>query len=219
MRRPTKFYEQRKKNIVCLFSDIRNYTNSTKNIDNFLDRSAIPNIKLITSITDKNNGISRLIGDLVLAYFDDESFEKNITQSFLSATSICIENNAYNIDLSDDLRINRFVILTSGEAIVGNIGSLDHSREITAMGPCVNFTERLDRITKHSSFQAIVPFDSIVMDLEMAESIQKSFEDVPVEYFDIATRNLFIQNYEEIEKIAFIDVIKWMKSKKSDLKE
>ena len=66
----------KKKNIVCLFSDIRNYTNSTKNIDNFLDRSAIPNIKLITSITDKNNGISRLIGDLVLAYFDDESFEK-----------------------------------------------------------------------------------------------------------------------------------------------
>ena len=54
----------KKKNIVCLFSDIRNYTNSTKNIDNFLDRSAIPNIKLITSITDKNNGISRLIGDL-----------------------------------------------------------------------------------------------------------------------------------------------------------
>ena len=82
----------------------------------------------------------------------------------------------------------------------------------------MNFTERLDRITKHSSFQAIVPFDSIVMDLEMAESIQKSFEDVPVEYFDIATRNLVIQNYEEIEKIAFIDVIKWMKSKKSDLK-
>ena len=48
----------RNKFISCLFTDIRNFTNSSNDLDQYLSGSAIPNIKLITSITDKNGGIS-----------------------------------------------------------------------------------------------------------------------------------------------------------------
>ena len=82
----------RNKMISCLFTDIRNFTNSSKDLDKYLSRAAIPNIKLITSIADRNGGISRVIGDLVLAYYDDYDEDKNIQDSFSAAVSICIEN-------------------------------------------------------------------------------------------------------------------------------
>ena len=209
----------RNKFISCLFTDIRNFTNSSNDLDQYLSGSAIPNIKLITSITDKNGGISRVIGDLVLAYYDDFDEEKNVQDSFVSAVSICIENHNFNERVSKETQIDRYVILTSGESIVGNIGSLEHSREITSLGPCVNLTERIDRVTKEKIFQDIVPFNSIVMDPEHAEFVSKHYRTAPIEYIEFKDKNLKVQNFSHITKLAFIDVVKWRTENISELQE
>ena len=40
--------------------------------------------------------VFQVIGDLVLAYYDDFDEEKNVQDSFVSAVSICIENYNFN---------------------------------------------------------------------------------------------------------------------------
>ena len=209
----------RQKKICCLFTDIRDFTDSSKDIEKYLRDVAIPNIKIMTHQADERGGVTRVIGDLILSYYDFSSLSDNLTKSFSSAVAICVQNHLFNKNTTNAKNVNRFVILSIGDAMVGNIGSLEHSREITALGPCVNLTERIDRLTKEKSFQNIVAFNSIVMTEKYAEELAKEVKDIPFKTLEIASIGLSVKNFNDISNLVYIDVVEWFESSEHQVRK
>lgn len=133
--------------VACLFSDIRGYTQESKDIDAFVRESVIPEVKACTDAIEDLQGIPRKIGDLIFAYFDDESLDRNLLGSVAAGISVSRLNQDMNATANTRL-IKRYVLISCGEAVVGNLGGLDSSIEITALGSPVNFLSRLDEVTK-----------------------------------------------------------------------
>ncbi len=140
--------EPQHKPVACLFSDIREFTkHSNDDIDGFVSKSVIPEVKACSDAIEAFGGVPRKIGDLVFAYFDSEDQSKNILSAVLASFNI----SRLNQDMNETylaVNINRYILVSAGNAIVGNVGGLDSSIEITALGPPVNFLSRLDDATK-----------------------------------------------------------------------
>jgi len=139
-----------KKNIACLFSDIRGYTQGSKNLDDYIGDLVLPNIKACTHAVEVHGGIPRKIGDLVFAYYDDDDQVANVLNSILSGFEISALNENQNAG-TESGEVRRYILISVGEAIVGNIGGFDSSVEITALGSPVNFLARVDELTKDKS--------------------------------------------------------------------
>lgn len=141
----------RKVEIACLFSDIRGFTEGSKDLDAFISESVLPNLKACTDAVESNGGIPRKIGDLMFAYFDYASVHLNLLRAVLSGLDIARINSDLNSTNANagHTGIERYILISVGEAIVGNIGGFDSSVEITALGSPVNFLSRLDEATKH----------------------------------------------------------------------
>lgn len=183
------------KEISCLFSDIRGYTQHSKNTE-ILESQILPMIRESSTIIEDNNGIPRKIGDLIFSYFDEDSILDNIQNCFRAALVMAVKNNL------DAQLIQRSIILTYGSAVVGNIGGAGSAIEITAMGPPSNECARLDEfIKKNSLFSNKIIFSPsffeklvIINDLEfqtykLAESeIVRDFNQIrEIHYIDFAT--------------------------------
>jgi class 3 adenylate cyclase len=152
----------RRTQVACLFSDIRGYTQASKELVAFVDRSVLPEMKACSDKVEDHQGIPRKVGDLIFAYFDDESESTNILRAVAAGMDISRLNHDMNATRSES-HIRRYILISSGEAIVGNLGGLDSSIEITALGPPVNFLSRLDDLTKHPAMiQLLNPGDLIV---------------------------------------------------------
>ncbi len=137
----------KKQHIACLFSDIRGYTQGSKNLDDYIGELVLPNIKACTHAVEAHGGIPRKIGDLVFAYYDDSNQIKNVINSLMSGFEISDLNEDQNAG-TELGEIRRYILISIGEAIVGNIGGFDSSVEITALGSPVNFLARVDELTK-----------------------------------------------------------------------
>ena len=125
----------RHREIACLFSDIRGFTRSTEGKgDVFLDEGVIPNVKECTYAVERSGGIPRKIGDLLFAYFDQPNPQDNLVRCFKAAVDVIQVNTEFNEARPNQEPINRYVLITSGEAVVGNLGGFDSSIEITALG-------------------------------------------------------------------------------------
>jgi len=138
----------RTRQVACLFSDIRGFTEQSKDIDAFVRHSVIPEVKACTDAIEGYRGIPRKIGDLIFAYFDDELLTRNLLGCVAAGISVSRLNHDMNATANSKL-IKRYVLVSCGEALVGNLGGLDSSIEITALGNPVNFLSRLDEVTKH----------------------------------------------------------------------
>src|SRR5262249_43308259 len=124
--------------VACLYSDIRRFTQQSKDLSGFLLRSALPNIRYCTDVVESCGGIPRLIGDLIFAYFDGENPEASLLAAMRAGFSLVEINEELNRAATSGFEVHRFVVLSYGEAMVGNIGAQYGSREITALGPPVN---------------------------------------------------------------------------------
>ena len=137
----------KKQNIACLFSDIRGFTEASKDLDSYIGELVLPNIKACTHAVENNGGIPRKIGDLIFAYYDDRDQKRNVLRSILSGFDIATLNAEQNASTKKG-EVKRFILISIGEAIVGNVGGFDSSVEITALGSPVNFLARVDELTK-----------------------------------------------------------------------
>jgi class 3 adenylate cyclase len=137
----------RKCDIACLFSDIRGFTQGSKHLDSFVNESVLPEVKLCADAVENRSGIPRKIGDLIFAYFDASSIHLNLLRAAISGIEIARVNEAMNATAAQ-MQIKRYILISSGESMVGNFGGLDTSVEITALGSPVNFLSRLDELTK-----------------------------------------------------------------------
>lgn len=137
----------RKVDVACLFSDIRGFTENSKSLDEFVGQSVLPEVKACSELIEKHAGIPRKIGDLIFAYFDDSRIEQNLLSAIASGIEISRLNQDMNAT-SSSIAIKRYVLISCGEALVGNVGGLDSSIEITALGSPVNYLSRIDELTK-----------------------------------------------------------------------
>ncbi len=186
--------------VSCLFSDIRGFTQGSKSLESFVSESVIPEVRACSDAIEANNGIPRKIGDLVFAYFDAERLAVNVANSLLAGLEIAKINEAMNATVSKE-KINRYILIASGEAIVGNVGGVDSSVEITALGSPVNFLSRLDDATKLPAFESILtPGDLIACERTMSE-ISTCSTTPDIREVDLNLLGVSIRDFPEVKRV------------------
>ncbi len=193
---------QKNVKIAALFSDIRGFTQGSKKSD-YLSSAAIPNMKMVTELAEKNNGISRQIGDLVFSYFDDDNFSRNIRDAFQAAAEILDMNERLNFAAPIDLKVIRYVLLDCGQALVGNIGGINSAREVTAMGSCINRLSRIDLVTKERKVADILGENAILMSEEYGLIVEKIFPSLTFSRIHLPDLELSIKDFPEVKQLIY----------------
>lgn len=186
----------KKVNIVCLFSDIRGFTQGSKNLDSFVEKSALPEIKACSEAIENFEGIPRKIGDLVFAYFDDSEMRLNIVRAVLSGLTISRLNRDLN-ETSALESVDRYILISSGEAIVGNVGGVDSSVEITALGTSVNYLARLDEASKHPGLVGQLQSGDVVLSESAATVLIDAGVEVDLRLISLAEYGVEIRDFPD----------------------
>lgn len=187
--------------VACLYSDIRGFTKGSNDLHGYVSQAMLPNVKVSTELVEKHNGIPRKIGDLIFAYYDYSDLNRNITNSILSAASISRFNMEMNESLPANQKINRYILLSCGEAIVGNLSSYKSAIEITAIGSPVNILSRIDELTKHEGLRGHLEHGDILMTSTFAEILLATRPDVTLTKLDLKGLSLSIRDFEETHSI------------------
>lgn len=189
--------------ISCLYSDIRSYTQLSKD-ENFVKDSVFPDTHEAIAIVEEYSGVPRTIGDLVFAYFDDSRIELNVVRTILAANEIKEATELRNKEKPLEQKINRFLIMTVGRAYVGNIGGSGSAREITALGSCVNKSARMDEFTKLEKVKNIISMDGILLD-QYAYFILADFVDAKyLKKINLSDIKCYIRDFEDEDSIWFL---------------
>ena len=195
----------KQKEISCIFSDIRGFTHGTKNTEGFLENGVLPNVRACTSVIENNHGIPRKVGDLVFAYFDHDNRYINLLRCLKAGSQLIKTNSKFN-DNTDSVSIQRHVLISSGEAVVGNLGGLDSSIEITALGSPVNFLARLDELAKEPLLEEYLSKQFLIISKASKLLIDKMELPIPMEELDLALNDLSIRDFPEENGLWLIPV-------------
>ncbi|HVJ64305.1 MAG TPA: hypothetical protein VM901_03520 [Bdellovibrionota bacterium] len=193
--------------VACMYSDIRGYTELSKNSVNFMANKIIPNIRRCTEIVEINRGVSKLVGDLVFAYFDDDP-ELSILRSAVCAYEIY----AYNTDLNtvDGYpEIRRHMIISFGEVLLGNVGGVENAREITVMGSPPNLLSRIDQLTKHPQLRTVLSPTMMILSRGAASMLEQVLEGrVKFEKIELSKYDAKIRDFPEETEIYVFEMHK-----------
>lgn len=192
--------------VACIFSDIRGFTQQSKDLSGFVINGALPNIQISTNLVEKHSGIPRLVGDLIFSYFDFESPEFNLVAAMRCAFSLVNANEEWNVTATETTRVRRFVLLSFGEAIVGNIGGSQSAREITALGSCVNLLARIDTQTKDKKLAPYLAQNSVIVTSDAAAVAQTCFPDLQMEHIDLVSIGVTIRDFSEEKSLWLVPV-------------
>lgn len=187
--------------VACLYSDIRGFTKGSNDLSGYVSKAMLPNVKVSTELVEKHNGIPRKIGDLIFAYYDSHDLNRNIVNSILSGASISRFNSEMNESLPQAQKINRYILLSCGEAIVGNLSSYESAIEITAIGAPVNILSRIDELTKHEALRELLEHGDILMTQAFAEILMSARPSVDLKILNLKRLNLSIRDFEETHSI------------------
>lgn len=187
----------RKKQVACLFSDIRGFTEQSKDLEAFIRESVIPEVRSCTDAVEDFRGIPRKIGDLIFAYFDDEFADRNLLDCVAAGMTVSKLNHDMNAT-ANSKQIRRYVLISCGEALVGNLGGFDSSIEITALGSPVNFLSRLDEITKSISISSLLSPGDLVVSEQASRDLFDLAPDIVQERIDLAARGVKIRDFEDV---------------------
>lgn len=215
-RRLTDFIQEKRMNVIqaidevlrpkqtkvaCLFSDIRGFTKSSEDLKGWVSEAMYPNVKASTLAVERFKGIPRKVGDLLFAYFDYEEIEESIQMALKSAVEISKINAQLNSTLSDDLKIKRYILLSYGDAIVGNLSGYDVSIEITAIGRPVNYLSRIDEATKSENLRNILESGDIILSEEFHSAALTLFPKLKFIELDLNKLNVKIRDFENSHKL------------------
>ncbi len=198
----------RKQQITCLFSDIRGFTKNVGDLDGYVSQSLLPNLKSSTAAVERFHGIPRKIGDLLLSYYDQDNQPENLVNVVRSAVEISFINKEMNDDLPQDIKIKRYILISSGEAIVGNLSGYDSNIEISAIGKPINLLSRIDELTKNKTLQDNLSDAEIILTPEMVEPLKNIFPGIEIITLPIESLNLKIRDFESIGDLYILPVSK-----------
>src|SRR4030095_14168321 len=185
--------------IACLFTDIRGFTKGTKQSDSFIFDGVIPNVGTCSGLIEKHRGIPRKVGDLLFAYFDDRSIYTNLIRCLLAAADIVDANLRFN--RNNEQQIRRFVLVSTGSAVVGNLGGYDSSIEITALVSPVNLLSRIDELTKTARFRDYSTENDIVLCPNTATLLQRLELYWNIKRLGVAELGTVIRDFEEVDSV------------------
>ena len=190
----------KKTEVACLFSDIRGYTQGSKDLDSYINKGVLPNVKACTDAIETNNGIPKKVGDRIFSYFDDNRNNINLLRCVRAGLQVA----RLNMDMNETKRhvqINRYILISVGEAVVGNLGGFDSSVEITALGSPVNFLSRLDDITKAPAMQSKIQSSDIVMCSDSKNLLSKMGLDLNFCEIDLDKEGISVRDFPEVKYI------------------
>ena len=189
------------RHIACLFTDIRGFTQGTKNSESFIRDGVIPNVRTCGGLIEKHRGIPRKVGDLLFAYFDDLSVYSNLVRCLLAAIDIVDANERFNQERQPDSRIRRFVLVATGNAIVGNLGGFDSSIEITALGTPVNLLSRIDELTKNPLFKQHASDSDLILCSNTASLLNRLGLTWHLERLSLSDLGTTIRDFGEMDSV------------------
>ncbi len=138
-----------KKNITILFSDIRNFTSQCEQLapEKIVEYLNIYFTDMVEVIFDHGGTVNKFVGDMIVAIFGAPS---PLVDSEQKAIHTAIEMQK-RLQATSNLWIrknfNTGIGISSGDVVVGNIGSPQHM-DYTAIGDEVNVASRLQSIAK-----------------------------------------------------------------------
>ncbi len=194
--------------ITCLFSDVRGFTKGVGDLRGYVSQSLLPNLKASTMAVERFHGISRKIGDLIFAYYDSENQDENIINVVKSAVEMSNINNEMNQQLPKEFMVRRFILISGGDAVVGNLSGYDSTIEITAIGKPVNCLSRIDEITKNKALRENLIEGDIMITPEMIPDLLKVFPGLDLSLISLSAMGLKIRDFEEIEELYLIPITK-----------
>ena len=190
----------KKMHVACLWSDIRGFTKQSERIDDFLAESVIPEVKACSDAIESYQGIPRKIGDLIFAYFDDSDERSNLLRSILAGFDLCEVNKDMNATVSN-VKVRRYILISSGEALVGNMGGLNSGVEITALGSPVNFLARLDDATKQPGMKKHLEPGDIILCHNSARNLQSMKLGIEWNRICLKTEQVEIRDFEHVDNV------------------
>lgn len=146
------------KNCTILFSDIRNFTSLTEQLE------ARDTVRFLNNYFDvmldsilKNNGVlDKLIGDAIMATFgipySNESDEKNALNTALEMID---KLGKVEVPSGATHKLNIGIGIATGKVVSGNIGATKRF-EYTVIGDSVNLAARLESLTKFYDQKIII---------------------------------------------------------------
>jgi class 3 adenylate cyclase len=191
------------KEVACLFSDIRGFTQQSRDLDAFIKNSVLPEVRACTDAVESYRGIPRKIGDLIFAYFDDDSSERNFLNCVAAGIAVSKLNHDMNATATSKL-IRRYVLISCGEALVGNLGGFDSSIEITALGSPVNFLSRVDELTKLDPVRRVLRPGTLVVSEDAGRMLSAVAPGVAQNRIDLAQLGVEIRDFPEVEQLFSI---------------
>ncbi len=164
--------------VYVLFSDLRGFTHMTEQIKPE-ETVEILN-KMFTGmeevITQGGGDINKYIGDAIMAFFrrpygnEGEAAKMVLRTAQRMQDKFEILNQSFKVAYSQPLNIGLGVGVTAGEAIMGNLGSVNRM-EFTLIGDTVNMASRLCGVAKHGQ---------VLVNEEMAKAAGDFFELSPL---------------------------------------
>ena len=188
--------EPRVSEVACLFSDIRGFTSGSKELKSYVTESVLPDVKVCSDAVEAQGGIPRKVGDLIFAYFDEPNIGSNLLSALLAGMDISRSNQDLN-STSSSQEIHRYILISIGEAIVGNLGGLDSSVEITALGSPVNFLSRLDDLTKNPRLATQLEPGDLLISEKCAALIKKLHITLEMTRVVLAQYDLVIRDFPD----------------------
>lgn len=194
--------------IACIFSDIRGFTKGVNDLPGFVNNSLLPNLKATTQAVETFKGIPRKIGDLLFAYYDSANAKENILNSIRTAFEISNINKELNQDLPVELRINRYILVSCGEAMVGNLSGYDSGIEITAIGKPVNLLSRIDEATKDAKFRQNLNEGDVVLTPYLAKAVLEILPELDLSLLSLESINVKIRDFDEVNELFLLPITK-----------
>lgn len=142
--------------VTVLFSDIRNFTTISEKLaaHEVVEMLNAYFTRVTEPIRAQQGNVNKYIGDAVMAIFGSPlAYPDHARRAIVAALDMAKEAEAFKQWMRDrfpDRGLPEFAIgigLHSGEAVVGNIGSIKRY-EFTAIGDTVNSASRLEGVTK-----------------------------------------------------------------------
>jgi len=151
----------KRSDVTIFFSDIRNFTALSENIQdplkliNILNKYMEP---MVESITNHEGTVDKFIGDAIMAYWNAPIKTDNHADLALSSALDQLKKlNELNIELKKEFSITLDIGIgiNSGECIVGEMGSSGRS-DYTLIGDSVNLASRVEDLTKLYNAKIII---------------------------------------------------------------
>jgi class 3 adenylate cyclase len=102
---------------------------------------------------------------------------------------------------ANTMSIKRYVLVSCGEALVGNLGGLDSSIEITALGSPVNFLSRVDEVTKDPAVAGDLNPGNLILSESANQILERFAPEVARKRIDLEAAGVFIRDFRDVKYV------------------